>query len=229
MINFVGFELCLQRLRMLEIILKGLIIGIIVSAPMGPIGVLCVQRTLNRGRMHGFVTGLGAVASDLIYAVVTGWGMNFVIDFVEAHRTTIQLCGSIFLFIFSYFVFRSNPLRRLNKQSAKATPYWKDFVSSFFLTLSNVAIIFFYVALFARFNFISPEHPLVNEFIGIVCIGLGAVLWWFLISWVVHRLHDRFNPRGLKAFNILLGCTLVVIGIVGMITGLYDLHLNGII
>ena len=209
---------------MLELIIKGFIIGIIVSAPMGPIGVLCVQRTLNRGRMHGFVTGLGAMVSDLIYAIITGWGMNFVIDFIEAHRTPIQLIGSILLFVFSYFVFRSNPLRQLNKQSGKPTPYWKDFVSSFFLTFSNVTIIFFYIALYARFNFISQEHPLINEIIGILCIALGAVAWWYFISNLVGRLHERFNPRGLKVFNIILGSILVGIGVIGLITGFYDLY-----
>lgn len=227
MLIFVSFEICLVRLLMLlELIVKGLIIGIIVSAPMGPIGVLCVQRTLNRGRMHGFVTGLGAVVSDLIYAVVTGWGMNFVIDFIEAHRTIIQLCGSVFLFIFSYYVFRSNPLKQLSKQSIKTKPYWTDFVSSFFLTLSNVAIIFFYIALYARFNFISPEHPVIFETIGIVCIGIGAIMWWLFMSWLVHKLRERFNMRGLKLFNILLGSILVIIGIVGLITGFYDLSLG---
>jgi threonine/homoserine/homoserine lactone efflux protein len=215
-----------EQASMFETIIKGLLIGLIVSAPMGPIGVLCVQRTLNRGRWHGFVTGLGAVASDLLYAIVTGWGMNYVIDFIEANKTPIQLCGSVFLFIFSYFVFRSNPIRRLTKQSDNVTPYWQDFVTAFFLTLSNVTIIFFYIALFARFNFINPENPLINEIVGIFCIGVGAVGWWVFISGLVHRLRERFNPRGLKAFNILLGCILIIIGIIGLITGFYDLNLG---
>lgn len=212
---------------MLELILKGFIIGIIVSAPMGPIGVLCVQRTLHRGRMHGFVTGLGATLSDLFYAVVTGWGMNFVIEFIEAHRVSIQLCGCVFLLIFSYFVFKSNPVRQLNKQSDKVTPYWKDFVSSFFFTLSNVTIVFFYIALYARFNFINPEHPLINEVVGIACVGLGAITWWYFISGLIHKLHGQFNPRGLRIFNIVLGGILVVIGVVGLVTGLYDLYVGG--
>lgn len=209
---------------MFETILKGLIIGIIVSAPMGPIGVLCVQRTLHRGRWHGFVTGLGAVVSDLLYAVITGWGMNFVIDFVEANRTPIQLAGSVLLFIFSYFVLRSNPARQLTKQSDSGTPYWRDFVTAFFLTLSNITIIFFYIALFARFNFISPANPLLNEIIGVLSIGLGAVAWWLFISALVHKLRDRFNPRGLKLFNLLLGTILIVIGAIGLITGISDLY-----
>ncbi|MFT4070868.1 MAG: LysE family translocator [Dysgonamonadaceae bacterium] len=208
---------------MFEIIVKGFIIGIIVSAPMGPVGVLCVQRTLNKGRWHGFSTGLGAVVSDLIYAVITGWGMNFVIDFIEGHKTPIQICGSIFLFIFSYFVFRSNPIKILAKPNEKTTPYWKDFVSAFFLTFSNISIIFFYIALFARFNFVSPEHPIYLEIIGILSIGCGAILWWFFITTMIHRLSDHFNVRALKAFNMLLGGILIVIGVIGLITGVYDL------
>lgn len=224
MINFVHFQKQAEtRPSMFETIIKGLLIGVFVSAPMGPVGVLCVQRTLNRGRWHGFVTGLGAVVSDLIYAIITGWGMNFVIDYIEAHRTPIQLCGSVFLFIFSYFVFRSNPVPRLKKQTVTQMPYWRDFISSFFLTFSNVAIIFFYIALYARFNFISQEHPVIVEIMGIIAIATGAVVWWLFISWIVHRLRDRFNPRGLKIFNILLGSILVIIGIVGLVTGIIDL------
>ena len=211
---------------MLELIVEGFIIGILVSCQMGPVGVLCVQRTLNRGRMHGFVTGLGAVASDLVYAVITAWGMNFVIGFIEAHQTIIRLSGSVLLFVFSYFVFQSNPLKQLNRQSSKTKPYWKDFVSSFFLTLSNVTIIFFYIALYAHFNFINPEYPIINEIVGILFIGVGAIVWWLFISWLVDRLRDRFNPRGLKAFNILLGCILVIIGIIGLVTGFHDLFLG---
>lgn len=74
-------------------IIRGLAIGILVSAPMGPIGILCIQRTLNKGRWSGFVTGLGAALSDLIYALLTGLGMSIVIDFIEANQNILQILG----------------------------------------------------------------------------------------------------------------------------------------
>lgn len=82
---------------MLGLISKGIVIGVLVSAPMGPIGMLCIQRTLNKGRWHGFVTGLGAALSDVIYAALTCLGMGVVVNFVEANQAPLQLIGSIVL------------------------------------------------------------------------------------------------------------------------------------
>ena len=101
---------------MLGLISKGIVIGVLVSAPMGPIGMLCIQRTLNKGRWHGFVTGLGAALSDVIYAALTCLGMGVVVNFVEANQTPLQLIGSIVLGIFGYYIFQSNPVRNLKKQ-----------------------------------------------------------------------------------------------------------------
>ena len=101
---------------MLGLISKGIVIGVLVSAPMGPIGMLCIQRTLNKGRWHGFVTGLGAALSDVIYAALTCLGMGVVVNFVEANQAPLQLAGSIVLGIFGYYIFQSNPVRNLKKQ-----------------------------------------------------------------------------------------------------------------
>ena len=89
-------------------IIRGLAIGILVSAPMGPIGVLCIQRTLNKGRWSGFVTGLGASISDLGYAVLTGLGMSIVIDFIETNEYLIQILGSLVLAGFGAYLYRQN-------------------------------------------------------------------------------------------------------------------------
>lgn len=102
---------------MLGIVSKGIIIGVLVSAPMGPIGMLCIQRTLNKGRWHGFVTGLGAALSDVIYAALTCLGMGVVVNFVEANQAPLQLIGSIVLGIFGYYIFQSNPYNPQNHPS----------------------------------------------------------------------------------------------------------------
>lgn len=207
---------------MIETILKGLFIGILVSAPMGPIGVLCVQRTLHEGRFHGFVSGLGASISDLLYAIISGLGVSIIMDFILENHYPLQILGSVLLLVAGYFIYHSNPVKKLLKQDDQKSPYWKDLVSSFFLNLSNIGILFFFIAMFARFNFISPSNIYQNV-VGILCIGLGAVLWWFLISTIVDRVRSKFNPRGLKVFNNILGVLLIVIGIVGLISGAYSL------
>lgn len=122
---------------MLGIVSKGIIIGVLVSAPMGPIGMLCIQRTLNKGRWHGFVTGLGAALSDVIYAVLTCLGMGVVVNFVEANQAPLQLIGSIVLGIFGYYIFQSNPVRNLKKQREKNYPSRKTLLQLFYLPLAT--------------------------------------------------------------------------------------------
>src|SRR5690554_114691 len=141
-------------MHMLEIIYKGIIIGIIVSAPMGPIGILCVQRTLNRGRLHGLATGLGAMLSDLIYASATLIGLGFIDDFLNNNQLLIQSIGSIVIILFGVALFYTNPMKVVKpKAKIPETRYNQDFATAFFLTLSNLAIIFLFISLFARFQY----------------------------------------------------------------------------
>ena len=95
----------IQIETILDILWKGFIIGVIVSAPLGPVGVLCIQRTLNKGRWYGFVTGIGASLSDIAYALLTGYGMSFVFDYVNKNIFYLQLFGSILLLIFGIYTF----------------------------------------------------------------------------------------------------------------------------
>lgn len=105
------------------LILKGLLVGIIASAPMGPVGVLCIQRTLQKGRSYGIVTGAGAALSDIFYALMTGFGMSFVMDFIDNEQNIfwLKLIGSVMLFIFGVYMFRTDHAKAFtNQQGAKA-------------------------------------------------------------------------------------------------------------
>ena len=136
-------------MHIFEIIYKGIIIGIIVSAPMGPIGILCVQRTLNRGRLHGLATGLGAMLSDLIYASATLIGLGFIDDFLNNNQLLIQSIGSIVIILFGVALFYTNPMKVVKPRTKiPETRYNQYFVTAFFLTLSNLAIIFLFISLF---------------------------------------------------------------------------------
>lgn len=122
---------------MLGLISKGIVIGVLVSAPMGPIGMLCIQRTLNKGRWHGFVTGLGAALSDVIYAALTCLGMGVVVNFVEANQAPLQLIGSIVLGIFGYYI--SNPILSgiLENNGRKSYLSLRILLQLFFLPLAT--------------------------------------------------------------------------------------------
>lgn len=203
---------------MIETIYKGIIIGIIVSAPMGPIGILCVQRTLSKGRMHGFVTGLGAMFSDLIYAGITLIGMGFVDDLMETNRLLIQLIGSILIILFGVAIFSTNPLKILRPSTnIKETRYYQDFGTAFLLTLSNVAIIFLFISLYARFQYSPLDISWLYFAIAVISIGLGALAWWFFITTYVSKLKRYFNRQALKFFNRMMGIILMLLGILGII------------
>lgn len=198
---------------MVYIIIKGLFIGFLSSAPMGPVGMLCVQRTLNEGKGHGLVTGLGAVVGgDMLIAllaiVAALGGMGFNTAFIQQHEGPIKVVGSIVLIVFGYIIFNKNPAKNLTKLKEKAASYWKVFVSSLILTISNIATLFLYIALFARFNVIDATKPFGYDLLTIFFIGIGAFLWWLLVTYVVGKLRTRFNPRGLKIFNKIIGSCL---------------------
>ena len=208
---------------MIDILYKGIIIGIFVSAPMGPIGLLCIQRTLNKGRWHGFFLGVGAIFSDLIYAIITCMGMGIVISFIENHQTVLQIIGSILLFFYGIYTFLSNPSRSLQKpKETKSSSFYQNTVTAFFITLSNPFIIFLYIALFARFNFIIPDDKLYSMALGLAGIVLGALLWWLMITYLVGKLRTAFNVRGLWVMNRIIGSVIMIISIVGVIYSVWE-------
>lgn len=203
---------------MLGLVCKGILIGVLVSAPMGPIGMLCIQRTLNKGRWHGFVTGLGAALSDVIYAAFTCLGMGVLVNFVEANQAPLQLIGSIVLGGFGYYIYRSNPVKSIKKQNEKKLSFTQDFVTAFLLTFSNVLIVLLYIGLFARFGFVLPEHSVWMLLVGIICIGIGAILWWFGITYIIAKLRKWFNVRGIWLLNRVVGSIIIVLSVVGALS-----------
>lgn len=208
---------------MISIFIKGIFIGLLSSAPMGPVGMLCVQRTLNKGRSHGMVTGLGAAVGDVIYAIITligAFGLSFIIEYMETHQAGFQIAASIVLFIFGYIVYRQNPSKSLTKFSDEPLPFGKVFASSVALTLSNIFMLFFYIATFARFGIINYDN-LGESWLVIPAIGLGALLWWVFITYIVSKLRSKFNPRGLKVFNRIVGVILIGVGVIGLGSGVY--------
>ena len=123
----------------LQLVVKGLIIGIIVSAPMGPVGILCIQRTMHKGRTYGLVTGAGAALSDMIYALITGSGMALIMDFIERPEIIfwLKVVGSLLLLIFGLHTLLSNPIKAMRKPSGQKGTLFNNFVTSFLVTLSN--------------------------------------------------------------------------------------------
>ncbi len=223
------FTQLVAQISLVEIILKGALIGVIASAPMGPVGILCIQRALNKGRVYGLVTGAGAAISDIIYALITGYGLSFIYDFIN-NRTALfwlQLGGAIMMFIFGVHTFRTKPSQNTPNVSRNKSSLVQNCVTGFFLAFSNPLLILLFLALFTPFNFMLPELPLHHQFIGYLSLFGGAMLWWLFITYAVSKLRAKFDVRGVWIINRVIG-TLVMIGsLIGAVliaTGIYSIH-----
>lgn len=197
---------------------RGIAIGVIISAPMGPVGILCVQRTLEKGRSTGFFTGVGAAISDLFYCLLTGFGLSFIEDFLKANQNVIQIIGSVVLVVFGVYLFRSNPSRTLKKPDSQRSSKRRDILQGFLFTFSNPLIIFLIIGLFARFNFLLPEISLVHYAVGFISIFAGALLWWWVVSYFVNKVRSHFNLRSMWLINKVTGAIIMIFAIVGVVT-----------
>lgn len=207
---------------MINTFITGMIIGVLVSAPTGPLGILCIQRTLHKGRLNGIVTGLGATTSDLVYAVLVGFSMNFVIDFVEQYRFVIQIVGSIILFFFGYKIFTKETEKSIDDEKIGTTNrnLLSTYTSAFGLCFSNPIIIFLFIALFARFNFFSSKSNVYQVLLALSSIFVGALSWWVTLTMIVGSLRKKFKKRGLRILNLITGGVLIVLSIAGIVLGI---------
>jgi threonine/homoserine/homoserine lactone efflux protein len=217
----------LEPVNIIDIIVKGMLIGIFASAPMGPVGVLCIQRTLNKGRWYGFATGVGAAASDIIYALITGFGISFVMDFVNNERNlfVLKIVGSVMLLLFGVYCYMSKPKKNLHPASNKKGTLVHNGVTAFWITFSNPLIIFIFMAAFAQFAFVRPDYPF-EMVLGYLSIILGALLWWFGLSWLIDKVRGRFDNNGIKIINRTIGIVVIIaslIVLIGTVTNLYSL------
>lgn len=213
------------QINILDFVFKGMLIGIIASAPMGPVGVLCVQRTLNKGRWYGFITGIGAALSDMIYAAITGYGMSYVMDVLSNQQTRmyLQIVGSIMLLTFGVYTYKSDPTKKIHRSGNGKGTLFHNGMTAFLVTFSNPLIIFLFVACFAQFAFVMPDHPF-EMLVGFASIVFGALLWWFGLTWLIDKIRGKFDDNGIRLINQVIGSIVVLCSIImflGTVTNLY--------
>ena len=199
----------------LIIFLRGLIIGLMVSLPMGPIGVLVLQRTLNRGRLNGFMSGMGAATADTIFALIAVFGMKFVIDFITTYKPLLEVIGGILIVIIGYRIFNTHPGIQIRKHRQKPSPAYRDYISALVLTLSNPLYIFVFIAFFAGVNLVSDNHVLKNLPSVIIVLGVstGTFCWYFLLSTLANVFRGKLRLKRLFWINRISGTVIIVFGI----------------
>ena len=204
---------------------RGFAIGILISAPMGPVGILCIQRTLNKGRKIGLYTGIGAAISDLIYCLLTGFGLSFIEEFLERNQNIIQLVGSVVLIGFAIYLFKKNPASSLKTPDSEIShgSRNKNILGGFLFTFSNPLILFLIISMFARFNFPGPEFMVYHYVAGYLAISAGALMWWFGVTWFVDKVRAHFNLRSLWMLNKIIASVIFVMGAIGVVTAVREL------
>lgn len=211
----------IESVNAIDLAVRGMMVGIVASAPMGPVGILTVQRTFNKGRWYGFATGCGAAISDLIYAVITGLGMSFVMDFIERPTTIfyLKILGSILLFIFGAYTYYTKPAEP-HKPTGKRGTLGHNMFTGFAITISNPLIVFLFLALFARAGFVVPDHP-IEQTVGYIGVLAGAIVWWLCLTTALNKLGSRFEMNTIRLLNRLLGLLVMVASVVGLFYTLF--------
>ena len=196
----------------LNLIFKGVIVGLLVSAPLGPIGVLCIQRTLNRGRLAGFVSGLGAAVADTIFAIIAGLGLTIIINFIKQQHLYFQIIGGLIVLYIGYRIFSTNPIKQLRLQRLGKTSLSQDFFSVLLLTLSNPMAILLFLAIMAGINIGNDHLSLLQLLFMLAGIFGGSALWWFVLSSIANKFRKRIRLRSLWWLNKITGSAVIVFG-----------------
>ena len=195
----------------LPILLKGLILGFSIAAPVGPIGVLCIRRTLTDGRATGLVSGLGAASADALYGCIAGFGLTLLSDFLVSQQFWLRLMGGLFLFYLGIKTLLARPAQE--SASAQGTGLLGAYTSTLFLTLTNPMTILSFAAIFAGLGVASTDGDYASAALLVLGVFLGSALWWLLLSGGVSLFRARFNLSALTWANRLSGAIILAFGV----------------
>ncbi|MCQ2065236.1 MAG: LysE family translocator [Bacteroidaceae bacterium] len=201
----------MEECSIAEIILKGLAIGFLAAAPTGPSGVLVIQRTLNKGYWKGFFTGVGVAVSDAFYIFVTMMCLSLVMGYLENPQIsmTVKLVGCALLLAFGISTLRNNPLSKSKQDVVIRENFFQFPLTGFLVAIVNPLVIFIYMGLFAFFSFPIENFSLGCKAETWTAIVAGDLCWWLTLSFLINRLRNRFDLRGIWLINRILGTILI--------------------
>lgn len=227
--NYFTTFVCLliyEKRIMLVDMLKGFLVGVCASAPVGPIAILVVQKSLSKGHKAGFVSGLGASVVDTLYAFIAIFALAFAQKFIDDHKTLILIVGGVVLAIVGVSMAFSDPFRKM-KADGESSASPKDFGQAVAMGLSNPMAIFVMFTLFAFFGIAddAPQNWSVAPIL--ISVSLGSVIYWFTMSWLLSRFHNRFRMRTILWISRITGAIIVIIGIALFGQGLFNVLFRG--
>lgn len=193
------------------ILVKGLVVGFLLAAPVGPIAVLCVQRTLTQNRLTGFLSGLGAALADSIYGGVAALGLTLISKLLLEHRNWLQVVGGAFLCIVGVRTFFAKAVQR------RAAPTWPGllgaFFSAFFLTLTNPMTFIAFAAVFASVGLGGLHDNRVDVEALVAGVFLGSASWWTILILFAHTFRSKMTMERLEKLNRVAGVFVTLVGL----------------
>ncbi|MBW2613340.1 MAG: LysE family transporter [Deltaproteobacteria bacterium] len=199
----------------INIFIKGFIIGISIAAPVGPIGVLCIQRTLSGGKSQGLATGLGAASADAVYGVVAAFGLTVISNFFISQDTWFRLIGGAFLVYLGVKAFMASP-GRLN-QAENNTRLISAYGSTFLLTLANPMTILSFAAIFAGLGLVNNNLNYGSAVLMVLGVFGGSAVWWLFLSSSASLFRNRIGDK-LVWLNRISGTIISTFGIIAILS-----------
>jgi threonine/homoserine/homoserine lactone efflux protein len=199
-------------------LLKGIAIGFSLAAPVGPVGVLCIRRTLAHGSKRGLIVGLSAASADMLYGIFAAYGVTLVSDFIYSQQQWIRLIGGVILFALGYHTIRSHP--STDTATNGTNGHMRAFFSTFLLTLTNPMTLFAFAAVFAS---VGLEEIIGNQWFAlflVVGIFLGSMSWFALLTTLVHFFKEKISTDGISLVNKIAGSIFIIFGILALSSSL---------
>jgi len=201
----------------LKLLLEGIIIGIAVSIPLGPLGILCIKRTVNKTWKSGFISGLGVATSDTLYAIVAGFSLTIIIDFLRQYEAYFKILGAGMVILLGLYIFLSNPAKEIQKFKRKGNSYIQDYLTAVLLTLTNPLTIFVFLAIFTSYSVVlQMSHPL-DAFLIVAGIYLGASSWWFGLTGIAYNFKHQLTISILWWANKIVGISVIIFALILLI------------
>jgi threonine/homoserine/homoserine lactone efflux protein len=205
-------------ITVLEILLKGIILGLTVSMPLGPIGIIMINRTIKRGMLSGFFSGLGMASADTLLAFLAGIGFTVIVSFINKELFIISIIAGLIIIGVGMKVFLSNPVKDMRNREIANKSLWRDFYSVFVLSISNPYTIFIFVAFFSGVHINGNVKPELVPFFLIPGVFVGAISWWFFLSYFVSRFKKKIRLRLIVRINKFAGIVVIVIGVIVLLS-----------
>lgn len=222
-------------LTTIEILLRGVGVGLAASITVGPVAVLCIQRTLSKSRRSGMVSGIGVACADTLMALIAFFFYSMLQAQIEQYSQLLRVVGGVFVVIVGVVIFFQNPVPQIRRNRAGKMSLWQDFASMFGFTIANFVVVIPYIlAFFAMFSVGTVDDSadvatIVTSALIIAGFFCGALLWWFLLTSLISLFRRRFRPRHMLTINHVAGIIIGLLGVYTILSTFYTIMPNGVL